>query len=114
MPNRLRGLSYHYLLKVNKICKYLVQLHLSHHPLEEVDPDADPVLVDAGALRNRRPAQDLIVSLQHRMFVLGGGQFDGWFGTEAFAPTKSLTAVPGVRHIKGKTQITWIHFAWDR
>ncbi|MFX0546040.1 Hint domain-containing protein [Roseovarius sp. S1116L3] len=84
------------------------------HPLEQVEPDAKPVLIAAGALGRGLPMQDLIVSPQHRVVVGGGGQLDGWFKAEAFAPAKSLTSLPGIRHMKGKTSITWIHFACDR
>ena len=84
------------------------------HPLEEAEADAKPVLVATGALGKGYPTQDLIVSPQHRMFVGGHGQLDGWFKTEAFAPAKSLTSLPGIRHMKGKQSITWIHFACDR
>lgn len=84
------------------------------HPLEDAEVDDKPVLIQAGALGAGRPAQDLIVSPQHRMFVGGHGQLDGWFKSQAFAPAKSLTSLPGVRHMKGKQSITWIHFACDR
>jgi len=84
------------------------------HPLDDVDVDDKPVLIRADALGRGLPTQDLIVSPQHRMFVGGCGQLDGWFRTEGFAPAKSLTAIPGVRHMKGKQTITWIHFACDR
>jgi hypothetical protein len=86
----------------------------SDHPLEEADVDNKPVLIQAGALGAGRPAQDLIVSPQHRILVGGGGQLNGWFKTEVFAPAKSLTSLPGIRHMKGKQSITWIHFACDR
>lgn len=84
------------------------------HPLEQVEPDTKPVLIAAGALGRGLPSQNLIVSPQHRMFVGGGRQLDGWFKAEAFAPAKSLTSVPGIRHMKGKQSITWIHFACER
>ena len=77
-------------------------VHSGDHPLEAVDVDAKPVLIAAGALGKGRPTQDLIVSPQHRMFVGGGGQLDGWFKTESFAPAKSLTALKGIRHLKRK------------
>ncbi|MFZ1469459.1 MAG: Hint domain-containing protein [Paracoccaceae bacterium] len=83
-------------------------------PLEDVEADANPVLIAAGALGQGRPTQDLIVSPQHRMFIGGGGQLDSWFETESLAPAKSLTTLPGIRHMKGKQSITWIHFACDR
>ncbi len=89
-------------------------IHSDNCPLEEVGVDAKPVLIAAGALGNGRPHQDLIVSPQHRLLVGGGGQLDGWFKTESFAPAKSLTGLHGIRHMKGKNTITWIHFACDR
>ncbi len=76
--------------------------------------DAKPVLIAAGALGGELPAQDLIVSPQHRILVGGHRQLQGRFETEAFAPAKSLTRLQGIRHMKGKTKITWIHFACDR
>ena len=39
---------------------------------------------------------------------------DGWFKAESFAPAKALTALQGIRHMKGKQTITWIHFSCDR
>ena len=33
---------------------------------------------------------------------------------EAFASAKSLTGLSGIRHMKGKSQITWVHFACDQ
>ncbi|MGC1495605.1 MAG: Hint domain-containing protein [Sulfitobacter sp.] len=89
-------------------------VHSGDDPLEAVEPGAKPVLIAAGALGRGLPAQDLIVSPQHRMFVGGHGQLDGWFTTESLAPAKSLTAMRGIRHMKGKQSITWIHFACDR
>lgn len=76
--------------------------------------DDKPVLIQAGVLGIGRPTHDLIVSPQHRMFVGGHGQLDGWFKKEALAPAKPLTSLPGIRHMKGKQSITWIHFACDR
>ncbi len=83
-------------------------------PLEKAEVEAKPVQIKAGALGRGLPAQDLIVSPQHRILVGGAGQLDGAFTSEAFVPAKSLTAVPGIRHMKGKEDITWIHFACDR
>lgn len=85
------------------------------HSLDDVDVDADakPVQIKAGALGHNLPAQDLIVSPQHRILVGGAGQLDGVFASEVFAPAKSLTGAPGIRHMKGKDKVTWIHFACD-
>ncbi len=83
-------------------------------PLEAVETEAKPVLIAAGALGGKRPAEDLVVSPQHRILVGGHRQLQGWFESEAFAPAKSLTKLKGVRHMKGETRITWVHFACDR
>ena len=82
--------------------------------LEDAETDQTPVLIKTGALGPDRPAQDLIVSPQHRILVGGAGQLQQIFTSEAFAPAKSLTAVPGIRHMKGKAEITWLHFACAR
>ena len=83
-------------------------------PLEDLDRDAKPVLLQAGALGPNRPSQDLIVSPQHRILIGGAQQLLRFFASEAFAPAKSLTTLPGIRHMMGKRAITWIHFACDR
>ncbi|MCF6445638.1 Hint domain-containing protein [Nereida sp. MMG025] len=82
--------------------------------LEDVDFDGKPVLIAAGALGKGLPAQDLIVSPQHRILVGGDGQLTRYFDGKAFAPAKALTKLPGIRHMKGKSKITWVHFACDR
>ncbi|AZV78517.1 type I secretion protein [Parasedimentitalea marina] len=86
----------------------------SEYPLEDAKADDTPVLIKAGAFGASLPARDLIVSPQHRIFVGGAGQLQEEFTAEALAPAKSLTALPGIRHMKGKTKIRWIHFACDR
>jgi hypothetical protein len=88
--------------------------HSGPQPLEKVGRDGRPVLIKAGALGPGRPAQDLIVSPQHRIFVGGADQLDTIFRAEALAPAKSLTALPGIRHMMGKKAVTWIHFACQR
>lgn len=84
------------------------------HPLEDAETDAKPVLISAGALGLNLPAVDLVVSPQHRILVGGSGQLPQVFESEVFVPAKSLTGVPGIRHMNGKARITWIHFACDR
>jgi hypothetical protein len=84
------------------------------HALKDAADEDKPVLIKTGSLGPGLPCRDLIVSPQHRIFVGGGGQLQDQFDGEAFAPAKSLTALPGIRHMKGKTEITWVHFACDR
>lgn len=83
------------------------------HPLEKREADDRPVLIGAGALGPGLPAQDLIVSPQHRILVGGQGQLQDWFEHEVFVPAKALTRLPKVRYMNGRKSITWIHFACD-
>ena len=89
-------------------------LRSGDHPLDGVAADGKPILIAAGALGSGLPAHDLIVSPQHRILVGGGGQLTRFFDAEVFAPAKALTGLPGIRHMEGKSQITWIHFACER
>lgn len=86
----------------------------SEHALEQAAVDAKPVLIKAGALGRNLPAQELIVSPHHRILVGAAGQLQPVFDSEAFAPAKSLTSLPGIRQMKGKKRIIWIHFACDQ
>ena len=86
----------------------------SDHPLEHAGQEDRPVLIQSGALGNGLPAENLIVSSQHRLFVGGGSQLERIFTDESLAPAKSLTDLPGIRFMMGKKQITWVHFACDR
>ena len=81
---------------------------------EDAEDDAKPVQIKAGALGWNLPVQNLIVSPQHRILIGGAGQLQQVFSGEGFAPAKSLTALPGIRHMKGKQDITWVHLACDQ
>ncbi|WP_299733929.1 Hint domain-containing protein [uncultured Tateyamaria sp.] len=82
-------------------------------PLEDVDDDNYPVLIQAGALGPELPKHDLIVSPQHRILVGAGGQLEGHFASEVFVPAKSLTSLPGIRFKRGKTKMRWLHLSCD-
>lgn len=84
------------------------------YPLEGAEEHDRPVLIAAGALGVGRPSRDLIVSPQHRVLVGARNQLERLSDGEAFVPAKSLTAMRGVRHMKGKRAIVWTHFACDR
>ena len=84
------------------------------YSLDDTEVDAKPVQIKAGALGHNLPAQDLIVSPQHRILVGAAGQLHLVFASEAFVSAKSLTALADIRHMNGKKEITWIHFACDR
>lgn len=83
-------------------------------PLGDAHDDAKPVQIKAGALGHNLPAADLVVSPQHRILVGGGEALRKFFTNQAFVPAKALTSLPGIRHMKGKARITWIHFAFER
>ncbi|KIN72407.1 Type I secretion target repeat protein [Sulfitobacter guttiformis KCTC 32187] len=63
------------------------------------------MLISVGALGHGHPAQDLIVSPQHRIFVGGGGQLLGHLKTGAFVTAKTLTSLHGIRHMKGSPKL---------
>ncbi|SPH24735.1 hypothetical protein DEA8626_03773 [Defluviimonas aquaemixtae] len=88
-------------------------IHTNTQPLEFAAASNRPVLIQAGALGPCLPANDLIVSPQHRMLVGGRGQLQNQFKAEALAPAKSLTSLHGIRHMRGKREMTWVHFACD-
>jgi hypothetical protein len=81
------------------------------YALDGAQDGATPVQINAGALGANLPARDLVVSPQHRILLGGGEAFLPLFDCEVFAAAKSLTDLPGVRYLKGKSQITWTHFA---
>lgn len=85
-----------------------------HRSLDGVSEDEHPILIAANALGEGLPAQDLIVSPQHRIFVGGHSQLEQYFPQEALVPAKALTALPGIRAMHGKRSMTWFHFALDR
>lgn len=88
-------------------------VHSQDCPLLHTERHAKPVLINTGALGAGRPSHPLIVSPQHRILVGDGGQLQDRFSTPALAPAKALTNLPGIRHMNGKQQITWVHFACD-
>ncbi|MEM9583664.1 MAG: Hint domain-containing protein [Pseudomonadota bacterium] len=82
-------------------------------PLGLVPRHEKPVLIKKGALGPALPAQDLIVSGQHRMVAGAPDILDHAFSTPCFVPAKALTALPGVRYMTGKRSITWHHILCD-
>ena len=74
-----------------------------------IDP---PVLIKKGALGPNCPTSDLIVSSQHRILVGSNSQLTEYFDEEVLVPAKSLIGVRGIRYMKGRRRITWVHIAF--
>ena len=92
----------------------ILWVHHDQQPLDMVEKDARPIIIRAGALGSGIPSRNLIVSPQHRILVGGGGQLQDKFKSEALVPAKSLLSLRGIRHVMGRREITWIHFACKR
>jgi len=78
-----------------------------------LDPDLRPVRISAGALGANLPANDLLVSPQHRMAV-GGAEVEMAFGLgEVLVAAHMLTHLPGVDRICPPEGVTYVHFMFD-
>ena len=89
-------------------------LHQDVQPLDMCERDEKPVLIGANTLGKGFPVRDTIVSPQHRILVGGQGQLQSLFSSEVFVPAKALTGLRGIRHMNGKRDVLWLHFALDR
>ncbi len=70
--------------------------------------DAKPIQIKKSAFGTEWPTVDLIVSPQHRFIVI-----DQISGNPVFVAAKALTVLPGVRLMKGKKHVEYIHLALD-
>lgn len=73
-----------------------------------------PILIAANALGPNHPRRDLIVSQQHRILVGYKSQLESAFEAEVLVPAKALTILPGVRVMKGRKHVDWVHLAFAR
>ena len=89
----------------------IVWVRADQRSLDGMSDDARPILISAHALGPELPKHDLIVSPQHRILVGGHSQLEHLFLEECFIPAKAMTGLPGIRVMRGKQSITWVHFA---
>ena len=83
----------------------------STHWFDGPEAEGRPILISAGSLGPDRPQSDLVVSPQHRVVVGSEHQLPTLFNDHCFVPAKALTGLPGIREMRGKDRITWVHFA---
>ncbi|WP_282603363.1 Hint domain-containing protein [Paracoccus sp. PARArs4] len=78
-----------------------------------MDPRLRPIRIAAGALGDQQPAQDLVVSPQHRVLIRSAIA-RRMFGTdEILAPAKHLTGVPGIEIVADDQPVTYCHIMFD-
>lgn len=80
---------------------------------EDAEDNAYPVLIKAGAMARGVPSANLIVSPQHRILVGVAKHLEDHFERESFVPAKSLTSLPGIRFMRGRKTMRWLHLACD-
>lgn len=77
------------------------------------NPKLCPVRIPAGALGHGLPAQDLVVSRQHRV-LLRSPIAERMFGSrEVLVPAFKLVGLPGVEIVQDLTEVTYWHLLFD-
>ncbi|WP_158644539.1 Hint domain-containing protein [Paracoccus jeotgali] len=92
--------------------RWVGQRHLTAAELEAA-PNLRPIRIRAGALGKNIPAQDLVVSPQHRVLVRSRIA-QRIFGTdEVLVAAKQLLMVDGVDVAHDLDRVTYVHFLFD-
>ena len=73
-----------------------------------------PILISSGALGPNTPRTDLVVSPQHKILVSDANTANASNNDEVLVPANGLTSRPGVRVMKGKSQVTYYHILLER
>ncbi len=92
-----------HVLDENRVTREIIWVWTGDQALESGADDQTPVLIGAHALGKGQPCADLIVSPHHRMLLHGS----------VLAPAKALTGLRGIRRMRGKRAVTWVHFACE-
>ena len=77
-------------------------------------PHLRPVRIRAGALGRKQPAQDLVVSPQHRILVRSRVAERMFGAEEVLVAAKHLLPLEGVEIVEDMAEVTYWHFLFDR
>ena len=75
--------------------------------LSQADAANKPVAIRAGSLGPDMPLRDLVVSPDHRVLLRNSAGEYLFDQPDGLAPSKALTALPGVRQMLGKRYVTY-------
>ena len=87
----------------------IIWIGRTRHAWPGAADSALPVLVSQGALAGGKPERDLVVSPQHKILVKRDHGDQG-----VLVPVKGLTALPGIRVMRGKKRIEYFHVMLER
>lgn len=73
-----------------------------------------PILIGAGALGSGVPADDLVVSPQHRICLSGPMITERFNAKEVFVPAKGLLSLPRVRRMHGLRRVSYFSLLMPR
>lgn len=92
--------------------RWVGQKPISHQALA-ANPELAPIRIKAGAFGDGLPAQDIVVSPNHRMLIAGPGLARSFAETEMLVAAKYLLDRDGVDQV-ATAQVTYHHFMFDR
>lgn len=93
--------------------RWIGKRRLSYFDLAE-QPALQPIRIQAGALGNGTPAQDLLVSPQHRVLVASQIAQRMFGATEVLVAAKHLVPLAGIDVAHDVIEVTYVHILFDR